>query len=37
MAWYALREVTGIASPQPIEVCYIPNITRKYELIWAVD
>ncbi|MEN3259946.1 BRO family protein [Sodalis endosymbiont of Spalangia cameroni] len=34
--WYALREVTGIASPQPMEVRHIPHIARECERIWAV-
>ncbi|WP_074012051.1 Bro-N domain-containing protein [Candidatus Sodalis sp. SoCistrobi] len=34
--WYALREVTGIPSPQPMEVRHIPHIARECERIWAV-
>ncbi|MBG6243604.1 MAG: hypothetical protein EKE20_18265, partial [Candidatus Symbiopectobacterium sp. Dall1.0] len=34
--WYALREATGIPSPQPMEVRHIPNIARECERIWAV-
>lgn len=34
--WYALREVTGIPSPQPMEVHHIPHIARECERIWAV-
>ncbi|MFT4465621.1 MAG: Bro-N domain-containing protein [Sodalis sp. (in: enterobacteria)] len=34
--WYALREVTGIPSPQPMEVRHIPYIARECERIWAV-
>ncbi|MGG2143183.1 BRO-N domain-containing protein [Symbiopectobacterium sp. RP] len=34
--WYALGEVTGIPSPQPMEVRHIPHIARECERIWAV-
>ncbi|WP_243466298.1 BRO-N domain-containing protein [Sodalis glossinidius] len=34
--WYALREVTGIPSPQLMEVRHIPHIARECERIWAV-
>ncbi|WP_406705436.1 ORF6N domain-containing protein [Sodalis sp.] len=34
--WYALCEVTGIASPRPMEVRHIPHIARECERIWAV-
>ncbi|QBY43959.1 Rha family transcriptional regulator [Arsenophonus nasoniae] len=34
--WYALREVTGIPSPNPFEVRYIPAIAEECERIWQV-
>ncbi|MFT4466318.1 MAG: hypothetical protein ACMX3H_19425, partial [Sodalis sp. (in: enterobacteria)] len=34
--WYAQREVTGLPSPQPMEVRHIPHIARECERIWAV-
>ncbi|MBT9432103.1 hypothetical protein JZM24_08155 [Candidatus Sodalis endolongispinus] len=34
--WYGLREVTGIPSPQPVEVRHTPHIARECIRIWAV-
>ncbi|MFS1539526.1 MAG: Bro-N domain-containing protein [Candidatus Phlomobacter fragariae] len=32
--WYALREVTGIPSPYPMEVRLVPSIASECERIW---
>ncbi|MFS1584036.1 MAG: Rha family transcriptional regulator [Candidatus Arsenophonus phytopathogenicus] len=32
--WYALREVTGIPSPYPMEVRLVPSIATECERIW---
>ncbi|QBY41911.1 Rha family transcriptional regulator [Arsenophonus nasoniae] len=34
--WYALREVTGIPSPYPMEVRLVPSIASECERIWHV-
>ncbi|MFS1539345.1 MAG: Bro-N domain-containing protein [Candidatus Phlomobacter fragariae] len=34
--WYALREVTGIPSPYPMEVRLVPSIATECEGIWQV-
>lgn len=34
--WYALREVTGIPSPYPMEVRLVPSIATECERIWHV-
>ncbi|PAU99993.1 hypothetical protein CBG25_19660 [Arsenophonus sp. ENCA] len=34
--WYALREVTGIPSPYPMEVRLVPSIALECERIWHV-
>ncbi|WP_180558854.1 BRO-N domain-containing protein, partial [Arsenophonus endosymbiont of Apis mellifera] len=34
--WYALREVTGIPSPYPMEVLLVPSIATECERIWHV-
>ncbi|MDR5611335.1 MULTISPECIES: BRO family protein [unclassified Arsenophonus] len=34
--WYALREVTGIPSPYPMEVRLVPSIATECERIWQV-